>query len=121
MSMGRNGVEYVQTDAEVIRALENVPLDKSSSFLTYPHYSVIEEQKEYANHKRQVIGYDDRRPASYPTCAVRYLSTGCTAFLIGPHHAITASHCVYNCSTNTLTNGTDLDLHIGSNCDRSDK
>ena len=121
MSMERNGVEYVQTDTEVIRALENVPLDKTSSFLTYPHYSVIEEQKGYANRKRQVIGYDDRRPASYPTCAIGYLSTGCTAFLIGPHHAITAGHCVYNCSTNTWTNGTDLDLHIGSNCDRSDK
>ena len=114
-------VEYVQTDAEVIHALENVPLDTSSSFLTYPHYSVIEEQKGYANRKQQVIGYDDRHPASYPTCAVGYLSTGCTAFLIGPHHGITAGHCVYNCSTNTWTNGTDLDLHIGSNCDRSDK
>ena len=52
MSMGRNGVEYVQTDAEVIHALENIPLDKSSSFLTYPHYSVIEEQKGYANRKQ---------------------------------------------------------------------
>ena len=121
MSMERNGVEYVQTDAEVIRALENVPLDKSSSFLTYPHDSVIEEQKGYANRKRQVIGYDDRLSASYPTCAVGYLSNGCTAFLIGPHHAITAGHCVYNCSTKTWTNGDDLDLHIGSNCNRSDK
>ena len=67
------------------------------------------------------IRYDDHCPASYPTCAVGYLSTGCTAFLIGPHHAITAGHCVYNCSTNTLTNVTDLDLYIGSNCHRPDK
>ena len=116
MSMGRNGVEYVQTDAEVIRTLEKVQSDPSSSFLTYPHYSVVKEMKEDAKRKRQIIGYDDRYRANYPNCAIGYLSTGCTAFLIGPHHAITAGHCVYNCSTKTWANRNQLDLYIGRDC-----
>ena len=114
MSMGRNGVEYVQTDAEVI--LEKIQIDESSSGPTYPHYSVTEELKGHAKRKREIIGYDDLYPASYPNCAIGQLSNGCTAFLIGPYHAITAGHCVYNCSTKTWTNDTDLDLYIGRDC-----
>ena len=116
MSMGRNGVEYVQTDAEVIRTLEKVQIDESFSVPTYPHYSVTEELEGHAKRKREIIGYDDRNPASYPNCAIGQLSNGCTAFLIGPHHAITTGHCVYNCSTRTLNNVTGLDLYIGQDC-----
>lgn len=114
--MGRNGVEYVQTDAEVIHTLEKVQSDPSSPLLTYPHYSVIKELRKHAKRKRQIIGHDDRYRADYPNCAIGYLSVGCTAFLIGPHHAITAGHCVYNCSTKTWANDTQLDLYIGRDC-----
>lgn len=118
MSMGKDGVEQVQSDAEVIRILEEGRLDNSSPFPTYPHYSVDEELKEYAKRKRQIIGYDDRSlgcPTGYPNCAIGYLSNGCTAFLIGPHHAITAGHCVYNCSSKTWKTGS-LDLYLGRSC-----
>ncbi len=32
----------------------------------------------------------------YPSFAVGLLENGCTAFMVGPHHALTAAHCVYN-------------------------
>ena len=118
MSMGIDRVEQVQTDAEVTQFMEEVRLNTSSPFPTYPHYSVVDELKEYAKRKRQVIGYDDRRlacPTGYPNCAVGYLSNGCTAFLIGPHHAITAGHCVYNCATKKWKTD-NLDLYLGRSC-----
>jgi hypothetical protein len=31
----------------------------------------------------------------YPEYAIGSLGNGCTAFMVGPHHAITAAHCVY--------------------------
>ena len=48
--------------------------------------------------KRFIFDEDDRvfasQSQSFPQCAIARASTGCTAFYIGPYHALTAAHCV---------------------------
>ena len=48
--------------------------------------------------KRFIFDEDDRvfasQSESFPQCAIARASTGCTAFYIGPYHALTAAHCV---------------------------
>ena len=51
----------------------------------------------------------------YPEYAVGILDNGCTAFLVGPQHALTAAHCVYNYNTSTWT--TELDFWRGRNAE----
>lgn len=50
--------------------------------------------------KRFLFGEDDREfvthSQEFPECAIARVSTGCTAFFIGPYHALTAAHCVNN-------------------------
>ena len=43
------------------------------------------------NTPRQVINVSD-----YPEYAIGRLDNGCTAFLVGPYHALTLAHCVFN-------------------------
>lgn len=49
----------------------------------------------------------------YPEYAVGLLENGCTAFLVGPQHAITAAHCVYNSSESSFAD--QLDMWRGRN------
>ena len=62
--------------------------------------------------RRTIFGNDERLPVDnsnrYPYCAVEYLDSGCTAAFIGPYHAITAAHCVYNTTTNTWKQNLNL-------------
>lgn len=51
----------------------------------------------------------------YPEFAVGILENGCTAFLVGPRHAITAAHCVYNSTSSSFSE--DLDMWRGRNLD----
>ena len=55
----------------------------------------INERRE-----RFIFGEDDREfvtdSQDFPQCAIARVSTGCTAFFIGPYHALTAGHCVNN-------------------------
>ena len=51
----------------------------------------------------------------YPEYAVGVLDNGCTAFLVGPQHALTAAHCVYNYNTSTWS--TELDFWRGRNAE----
>ena len=50
--------------------------------------------------KRGIYEADEREFVSdsrqFPGCAVARVSTGCTAFFVSPHHALTAAHCVYS-------------------------
>ena len=50
--------------------------------------------------ERFIFGEDDRefviQSSDFPQCAVARVTTGCTAFFIGPYHALTAAHCVNN-------------------------
>ena len=49
----------------------------------------------------------------YPEFAVGILENGCTAFLIGPRHALTTAHCVYNSNTSSFNE--DLNFWRGRN------
>ena len=53
--------------------------------------------------------------ANYPGYAIGLLtSKNCTAFLIGPYHALTLAECVYNATTKRWI--TELDLWLARNC-----
>ena len=115
ISIDRSGVEYTATDAEVIRNLER------ALKLQQKHYSAVLDahfspQQNATVNKRAVFPPDDRY-ASSSRCNIGYLNSGCTAFLIGPYHALTAGHCVYDCKNRWWRNGnTQLDLYVGQNC-----
>jgi len=68
--------------------------------------------------RRTIFGNDERLPIDssnrYPYCAVGYLDVGCTATFIGPYHALTAAHCVYNKETDTWKQ--NLNLRRGRTC-----
>ena len=113
ISIDRSGVEYTATDAEVVKTLEialQMQKNYSAVFDAYFH------QQNATTHKRAVIGVDDRFPGSRRN--IGYLNSGCAAFLIGPYHALTAAHCVYNCSARQWLGfgTTHLDLYVGRNC-----
>ena len=68
--------------------------------------------------RRTIFGTDDRLPVYNtnisPYCAVGRLDNGCTAVFIGPYHAITAAHCVYDKNTNTWKQ--NLNMWRGRTC-----
>ena len=71
--------------------------------------------------RRHVFADDERLPVpdfpGRPYCAVGQLDNGCTAALIGPYHALTAAHCIYNVTSRQWrTNG--LNFNQGKNCGR---
>ena len=51
----------------------------------------------------------------YPQYGVGILENGCTAFLVGPRHALTTASCVYNYTTGSWSS--DLDFWRGRNGD----
>jgi glutamyl endopeptidase len=55
-------------------------------------------------HLKNVIGIDERvqvtATGDYPYRAVGSIAIGCTGTLVGPHHVLTAGHCVYNVDNN---------------------
>jgi V8-like Glu-specific endopeptidase len=51
----------------------------------------------------------------YPEYAIGLLENGCTAFLVGPRHAVTAAHCVYNTTSGVFIE--TLDMWRGRNRD----
>ena len=113
ISMDSTGIESIASDEEVIAILEKAARI-NSSFIYTPSFS---NESDYSNNvnKRSIIGSDNRYWASttsFPGRAIGYLETGCTAFLIGPYHAVTAAHCVYE-NGEWLSN---LNLHIQRNC-----
>ena len=83
------------------------------------NFTSDELDEESTKEKRTIIGYDSRY--SYPryglrgkTCALGILENGCTAFLIGPRHALTSGHCAYN--TRTRTWNWNLGIYLGRDC-----
>ena len=71
--------------------------------------------------QRNIYGYDERLPVGdrryyIPYCAIGYLASGCTATLIGPYHALTAAHCVYDTDTNTWKSLNEMTLYRRRDC-----
>ena len=115
ISIDRSGVEYTATDAEVIKNLEKaLELQKKHySGVIDAHFS---HEQNFTVNKRSVFPPDDRY-ASSSRRYIGYLNSGCTAFFIGPYHALTAGHCVYDCSSRRWKNdSTQLDLYVGRTC-----
>ena len=113
-----NGNERVSSDEEVMRTLEYVYKDNSTFLFDVPHF---EEEPV----KRSIIGADNRFPRVYtqsnaPYSAIGYLSTGCTAYLVGPRHLITAAHCVHqDGNTAAILRPSQLSFYLRRNCDTS--
>ena len=61
-----------------------------------------ENNKVEGRQRREIFGNDERLPVGdrdierFPYCVGGYLSTGCSGVLIGPYHALTAAHCVFD-------------------------
>ena len=114
ISIDRSGVEYTATDAEVIKNL-----DKALQ-LQKKHYNAVIDtfvSHQNATAQKRAVFLPDERYLSATRYQIGYLNTGCTAFLIGPYHALTAGHCVYDCSQRRWMSGTtELDLYAGRNC-----
>ena len=90
-----NGDEEVSTDEEVIQTLEHIRQDNSTFLYNEPHFTVSDDIE-----KRDIIGADNRfhrviTQRRAPYSAIGYLSTGCTAYLVGPRHLLTAAHCLH--------------------------
>ena len=117
-----NGKETYQTDEEAARTLEMAKSYKSSNLYNIPEDSDPSEETA-GKTKRDIIGRDSRYIINSarlaPLCAIGELSTSsgvgyCTVYMIGPHHAITAGHCVYNTTTRRYYR--NLDVYIGRTC-----
>ena len=116
ISIDRNGTETTATDNEVIAILEKVRKSNFSSSFSQPHFPV-QTPLDIMVKKRKVIGTDGRYKHSTvgnPYCAIGWLESGCTAFLVGPYHAITAGHCVYDCNARKWKS--DRGLYLRRNC-----
>jgi V8-like Glu-specific endopeptidase len=110
-----NGDEEVSTDEEVIQTLEHVRQDNSTFLFNEPHFSDDID-------KRDIIGTDNRfhrviTQRYAPYSAVGYLSTGCTAYLVGPRHLITAAHCLHpRGNTGAFFRPSQLTFYLRRNC-----
>ena len=88
----------------------------SESGFTQEHFENDTERVQ-----RNIYGYDERLAVGYrrhylPYCVVGYLASGCTATLIGPYHALTAAHCVYNKDTKKWKPFSELNLYRKMDC-----
>ena len=117
VSVDRDGSETITTDETVIQILELAQHAYPAQIFTEPQPQEVLKGNEggQGREKRKVICNDNRTLStteSFPSCAIGYLASGCSAFLVGPFHALTAGHCVYS-------NGAferDLDVYIGRGC-----
>ena len=118
ISIDHNGIETTATDNEVIAILEKA--QKHNNSVSQSHFPV--QASLYIDmmvKKRKVIGTDGRykHPSvGHPYCAIGQLENGCTAFLVGPYHAITARHCVYNCNEGVQRLKSGRGMYLRRNC-----
>ena len=124
----KTGEVTYETDEEVIQILEMVRKDNSThliSSFSIPNdtdqNSSIPEGKKRS--RRIIIGSDNRYKISntrpYPHCAFGQLVNAigsCTLIMVGPYHALTAAHCVYNRSTRRHVTGGYA--YIGRTCNK---
>ena len=110
-----SGNERVSTDEEVIQTLEYVHRDSSTFLYNEPHFTEDID-------KRNIIGSDNRFHRHYtqgnaPYSVIGYLSTGCTAYLVGPRHLITAAHCLHPTgNTQAIFAPSQITFYLRRNC-----
>ena len=120
ISLSRDGVETTETDEEVIKILEFARHDNATSrFSESSNFTSDELYQATSKEKRAIIGYDNRYKYPYlglrsKSCTIGIMENGCTAFFIGPRHAITAGHCVYNTANRRWNR--DLGIYVGRDC-----
>ena len=110
--------EYLRTRPDIFTAGPNSQLE-----------SYVGEQMEDGPNKIDGVKRVNRRPSAvrtdtlpmagtvldevesanfYPEFAIGILDNGCTTFLVGPRHALTAAHCVYNSSSEEFDVNLDM-------------
>lgn len=142
VSYGKSGSVHSATVSEVNRLLEYVGMQPNVT-AAGPRASLVSftgVQMEDGPEKEDSIKRTNPRPAAersselplagevldmvpstnfYPEFAIGILENGCTAFLIGPRHALTAAHCVYDFNASSfnenlnLWRGRNLDTYLG--------
>lgn len=92
-----------ESDEEVIRILEKVRRTNSSFLYSLSGQNVTGNNNSRSARVRRTVFPPDGRvlissTSSFPYSAIgHYYTRGrCTLFLVGPYHALTAAHCVYN-------------------------
>ena len=111
----KDGNEKISTDEEVILTLKHVRQGNSTFLRDEPHFNTGKK-------RRNVIGRDDRflrysTQLNAPYSAIGYLSTGCTAYLVGPRQLITAAHCLHpRGNTRAIFSGSQLTFYLRRNC-----
>ena len=115
VTIDKDGNEKISTDEEVILTLKRVRQGNSTFLRDEPHFNT-------GTKRRNVIGRDDRFLRLYsqrnaPYSAIGYLSTGCTAYLVGPRHLITAAHCLHpRGDTQAIYSVSQLTFYLRRNC-----
>ena len=98
-----------ESDEEVIRLLEKVRTTNSSSLHSSSGQNETGSNDSTSARVRRTVFPPDGRvlissTSSFPYSAIGeyyiYTRSQCTLFLVGPYHALTAAHCVYNRTSN---------------------
>ena len=115
ITIDRDGKETMSTDEEVIQTLTQAHQGSSTFLRDEPHF--------ISDKRRSIIGCDDRyrrysTQSIPPYSAIGYLApAGCTAYLVGPRHLITAAHCVHNrTDTYDIYHPSELTFYLRRNC-----
>ena len=112
-------VEYFQNGTQRKESFENlIDVYQRSQSKNMSDFLADNGEDNLQRARRTIFGNDERLPVDnsnrFPYCAVGYLDSGCTATFIGPYHALTAAHCVYDTDTNTWKR--NLNMRRGRTC-----
>ena len=114
--------EYLRTRPDIFTAGPNSHLESYVPEQMEDGPNKVDEVKR-VNRRPSPVRQEDSVPTAgtlldevdstnfYPEYAIGILENGCTAFLIGPCHALTTAHCVYNSTTDEFVD--DLNMWRG--------
>ena len=114
ITLDRDGKMKVSKNEDVIKTLEYVHCDNSAFLHDEPHFT-------NENEKRSIIGPDNRytvrTQSNAPYSAIGYLSGGCTSYLVGPRHLVTAAHCLHPTgNTRGIYAASRINFYLQRNC-----